>query len=134
MNELIPLMVIVPLMAALIISACSRFNKATKAFAFIVAICLPLIPLASNYGLHYFGGYEPILDNSGAAHRRFFLWDTPTSHIHHNGWIFLVSSKADNYQQNAANNGAGNSSTQTEGLAHQFPAYNNDKATCCLAK
>ena len=63
MNELIPLMVIVPLMAALLISAFSKFNKATKIFAFVVAICLPLIPLLSNYGLHYFGGYEPILDN-----------------------------------------------------------------------
>ena len=63
MNELIPLMVIVPLMAALIISAFSRFNTATKIFAFVVAICLPIIPLASNYGLHYFGGYAPILDN-----------------------------------------------------------------------
>ena len=55
MNELIPLMVIVPLMAALLISAFSKFNKATKIFAFVVAICLPLIPLLSNYGLHYFG-------------------------------------------------------------------------------
>ena len=63
MNELIPLMVIVPLMAALIISAFSKFNKATKIFAFVVAICLPLIPILSNYGLHYFGGYAPILDN-----------------------------------------------------------------------
>ena len=65
MNELIPLMVIVPLMAALLISAFSKFNTVTKIFAFVVAICLPLIPLLSNYGLHYFGGYEPILD--GAA-------------------------------------------------------------------
>jgi energy-converting hydrogenase B subunit F len=63
MNELIPLMVIVPLMAALLISAFSKFNKVTKVFAFVVAICLPLIPLLSNYGVHYFGGYEPILDN-----------------------------------------------------------------------
>ncbi len=63
MNELIPLMVIVPLMAALLISAFSRFNTATKIFAFVVAICLPIIPLASNYGLHYFGGYAPMLDN-----------------------------------------------------------------------
>ncbi|MGN0176870.1 MAG: energy conserving hydrogenase EhbF [Methanobrevibacter sp.] len=63
MNELIPLMVIIPLMAALIISAFSKFNKVIKIFAFVVAICLPLIPLLSNYGLHYFGGYEPILDN-----------------------------------------------------------------------
>ena len=63
MNELIPLMVIVPLMAALLISAFSRFNTVTKIFAFVVAICLPIIPIASNYGLHYFGGYEPMLDN-----------------------------------------------------------------------
>ena len=63
MNELIPLMVIVPLVSALIISAFSKFNKVTKIFALIVAVCLPLIPLLSNYGLHYFGGYQPILDN-----------------------------------------------------------------------
>ena len=63
MNELIPLMVIVPLMAALLISAFSKFNRATKVFAFVVALCLPLIPILSNYGLHYFGGYEPMLDN-----------------------------------------------------------------------
>ena len=63
MNELIPLMVIVPMMAALLISAFSRFNTASKILAFVVAICLPIIPLASNYGLHYFGGYSPMLDN-----------------------------------------------------------------------
>ncbi|WP_458455350.1 energy conserving hydrogenase EhbF [Methanobrevibacter sp.] len=63
MNELIPLMVIVPLISALIISAFSKYNTSTKIFAFVVAICLPLIPLLSNYGLHYFGGYEPLLDN-----------------------------------------------------------------------
>ena len=63
MNELIPIMVIIPLIAALLISAFSKFNKVTKIFAFVVAICLPIIPLLSNYGFHYFGGYEPILDN-----------------------------------------------------------------------
>lgn len=63
MNELIPLMVIVPMMAALLISAFSKFNRLSKILAFVVAICLPIIPLLSNYGLHYFGGYEPMLDN-----------------------------------------------------------------------
>ena len=63
MNEIIPIMVIVPLMAALLISAFSKFNKVTKIFAFVVALCLPLIPILSNYGLHYFGGYQPMLDN-----------------------------------------------------------------------
>ena len=64
MNELIPLMVIVPLMAALLISAFSKFNTITKIFAFVVAICLPIIPLLSNYGLHYFGGYEPMINDA----------------------------------------------------------------------
>ena len=63
MNELIPLMVIVPLIAALLISAFSKFNTISKVLAFVVAIILPIIPLMSNYGLHYFGGYEPIIDN-----------------------------------------------------------------------
>ena len=64
MNELIPIMVIIPLIAALLISAFSKFNKVTKIFAFVVAICLPIIPLLSNYGFHYFGGYEPILEQT----------------------------------------------------------------------
>ena len=63
MNELIPLMVIIPLLAALLISAFSKFNRVSKVLAFVVAIILPVIPILSNYGLHYFGGYEPILDN-----------------------------------------------------------------------
>ena len=63
MNELIPLMVIIPIIAALLISAFSKFNTTSKILAFVVAICLPVIAMASNYGLHYFGGYEPILDN-----------------------------------------------------------------------
>ena len=56
MNELIPLMVIVPMMAALLLSAFSKFNKVIKCLALVVGICLPIIPLLSNYGLHYFGG------------------------------------------------------------------------------
>ena len=62
MNELIPLMVIVPMMCALIISLFSKFNKTIKYLAFVVAIALPIIPLISNYGLHFFGGYEPLFD------------------------------------------------------------------------
>ena len=63
MNELIPLMVIVPMMAALLLSAFSKYDKIIRILAFVVAICLPIIPLMSNYGLHYFGGYEPMVDN-----------------------------------------------------------------------
>ena len=63
MNEIIPLMVIVPMMAALLLSAFSKFDKVIKVLAFVVAICLPFIPILSGYGLHYFGGYSPMLDN-----------------------------------------------------------------------
>ena len=63
MNELIPLMVIVPMMAALLLSAFSKFNRVIKVLAFVVAIILPIIPIASNYGLHFFGGYQPMVDN-----------------------------------------------------------------------
>ena len=63
MNELIPLMVIVPMMAALLLSAFSKYEKFIRILALVVAICLPIIPLLSNYGLHYFGGYQPMTDN-----------------------------------------------------------------------
>ena len=63
MNELIPLMVIIPMMAALLLSAFSKYDKLIKILAFVVAICLPIIPILSNYGLHFFGGYEPMVDN-----------------------------------------------------------------------
>ena len=63
MNELIPLMVIVPMATALLLSAFSKFDKVIKGLAIVVAVCLPVIPLASSYGLHYFGGYQPMLDN-----------------------------------------------------------------------
>ena len=46
MNELIPLMVIVPMMAALLLSAFSKFNKVIKILAFVVAIILPIIPIS----------------------------------------------------------------------------------------
>ena len=45
MNEFIPLMVIVPMIAALLLSAFSKYDKFIRVLAFVVAICLPLIPL-----------------------------------------------------------------------------------------
>lgn len=63
MNEFIPLMVVIPLICALLISLLGKFSKTIKAIAVIVAIVVPIIPLVSNYGLHFFGGYAPIFDN-----------------------------------------------------------------------
>ncbi|MDR3223264.1 MAG: energy conserving hydrogenase EhbF [Methanobrevibacter sp.] len=63
MNELIPLMVIIPIIAALILNALGRKNSIVKTLSFVVAILLPLIPIISNYGFHYFGGHSPLIDN-----------------------------------------------------------------------
>ena len=63
MNEFIPLMVIIPMLCALLVSTFSNFNRVVKIIALIVGIALPIIPLIANYGLHYFGGYSPIVDN-----------------------------------------------------------------------
>lgn len=63
MNEFIPLMVIIPLICALLVSSFSKFNKTIKAIAIVVAIIVPIIPIISNYGLHFFGGYPPMIDN-----------------------------------------------------------------------
>lgn len=63
MNELIPLMVVIPMICALIVSAFGKWNKTVKVVAFIFAIAIPAIPLLSKYGIHYFGGYPPMLDN-----------------------------------------------------------------------
>lgn len=63
MNNLIPLMVIIPIASALLLNLFSKKNELIKILAFVVAIILPIIPLISSYGLHYFGGYPPLLDN-----------------------------------------------------------------------
>ena len=63
-NYLIPLMVVVPMLCAILVNVFAKFNKSIKVLTFVVAICLPIIPLLSNYGLHFFGGYTPMLDNA----------------------------------------------------------------------
>jgi len=63
MNEIIPLMVIIPIACGLILNLFHKKDKFVKIFAIIVAIILPIIPLLSNFGLHYFGGHSPLIDN-----------------------------------------------------------------------
>ena len=64
MNEFIPLMVIIPIACALLLNLLHEKDKTVKFLAIIVAIVLPIIPLLSNFGLHYFGGHAPLIDNS----------------------------------------------------------------------
>jgi energy-converting hydrogenase B subunit F len=60
MNELIPLMVIFPIAAALLINLFGFKSTFVKYISIIVAFIIPIIPLASNFGLHYFGGHAPL--------------------------------------------------------------------------
>lgn len=64
MNYLIPLMVVIPIFAALILNLFSKQNKLIKYLALVVGIALPIIPLLCNYGLHFFGGHSPLINTT----------------------------------------------------------------------
>lgn len=63
MNDLIPLMVIIPIAAALLLNLFHKKDKTITLLAIIVAIVLPAIPILANFGLHYFGGHAPLISN-----------------------------------------------------------------------
>ena len=64
MNELIPLMVIIPIFSALILNLFHKKDKTVKIIAILTAIILPIIPLIASYGLHYFGGHAPLYNST----------------------------------------------------------------------
>ena len=63
MNALIPLMVIVPILCALFLNLLHKKDRTIKVIAIILALVLPALPILANYGLHYFGGYTPLIEN-----------------------------------------------------------------------
>jgi len=63
MNSLIPLMVIVPILCALFLNLLHKKDRTIKIIAIILALILPALPILANYGLHYFGGYVPLIEN-----------------------------------------------------------------------
>ncbi|MCL2687096.1 MAG: energy conserving hydrogenase EhbF [Methanobrevibacter sp.] len=63
MNELIALMVIIPIACALLLNLFHKKDNTVKIIAIVVAIVLPLIPILANFGLHYFGGHAPLITN-----------------------------------------------------------------------
>lgn len=67
MNPLIPLMVIVPIACALLLNLFHTKDRTVKILAIIVALFLPIIPLFTSYGLHYFGGYAPLAQSPTLA-------------------------------------------------------------------
>ncbi len=62
-NPLIALMVIVPLTCALFLNLLHKKDRTVKTIAILGALCLPAIPLLINYGMHYFGGYAPLIQD-----------------------------------------------------------------------
>ena len=67
MNPLIPLMVIIPIACALLLNLLHKNDRTVKVIAIIIALVLPIIPLITNYGPHYFGGYAPLVENPTIA-------------------------------------------------------------------
>ncbi|MBR4396680.1 MAG: hydrogenase, partial [Methanobrevibacter sp.] len=61
MNYLIPLMVVIPILAALIVNIFGGKDKVVKAISLVVAIAIPLIAIFAAVGIQYFGGHDPTL-------------------------------------------------------------------------
>ncbi|MCE5213473.1 MAG: energy conserving hydrogenase EhbF [Methanobacterium sp.] len=67
MDALIPIMVILPIASALFLNFLHKNDRTIKILAIITALILPIIPLITSYGTHYFGGYAPLAENSAIA-------------------------------------------------------------------
>ena len=61
MNYLIPLMVVIPILAALILNILDGKDKIVKALSLVVAIAIPIIAILAVLGIQYFGGHDPSL-------------------------------------------------------------------------
>lgn len=64
MNPLIPLIVIIPIACALLLNMLHKKDRTVKILGIIVALTLPIIPLITGYGQHYFGGYAPLANTT----------------------------------------------------------------------
>lgn len=64
MNELIALMVILPIASALFLNLFHHKDRTIKILAIVTALVLPIIPLVAHYGPHFFGGYVPLSQNA----------------------------------------------------------------------
>ena len=67
MDPFIPIMVILPIASALFLNLLHKNDRTVKILAIVTALVLPIIPLLTGYGSHYFGGYAPLSQNSAIA-------------------------------------------------------------------
>ena len=66
-NALIAVMVILPIASALFLNLLHKKDRTIKILAIITAIVIPIIPLLTPYGSHFFGGYVPLAQNATLA-------------------------------------------------------------------
>ena len=67
MNPLIALMVIIPITCALLLNLFHTKERTVKILAIVVALVLPIIPLITSYGFHYFGAYSTLAQSPTLA-------------------------------------------------------------------
>lgn len=67
MNPLIALMVIIPIACALLLNLFHTKERTVKILAIVVALALPIIPLFTSYGLHYFSAYPTLAQSPTLA-------------------------------------------------------------------
>lgn len=68
MNEpLIAVMVILPIASALLLNLLHKKDRTVKILAIITALVLPVIPLITPYGQHFFGAYVSLAQNPTIA-------------------------------------------------------------------
>ena len=67
LNALIAVMIILPIASALFLNLLHKKDRTIKIIAIITAVVLPIIPLLTPYGSHFFGGYLPLAQNSTLA-------------------------------------------------------------------
>ncbi len=66
-NALIAVMVALPIASALFLNLLDKKDRTIKILAIITAIVIPIIPLLTPYGSHFFGGYVPLAQNATLA-------------------------------------------------------------------
>jgi energy-converting hydrogenase B subunit F len=66
-NVLIAVMVALPIASALFLNLLHKNDRTIKIIAIVTALVLPIIPLLTPYGSHYFGGYMPLVENPALA-------------------------------------------------------------------
>ncbi len=92
MDSLIPIMVILPIASALFLNLLHDKDRTIKILALVTALVLPIIPLLTGYGSHYFGGYAPLSQNSAIAQGLPAIITQTQLFVFHPGIVYVFGS------------------------------------------